>query len=182
MASGRTNFWKRRLGRRFKSSLGWDLPGQLSTCGSPVMAVRFSQVSRWRSPLRVRSGRRRALTYRLLCPRKQTCRTRPTDVSYVPTTDIAAEADWFRQSPQRQGAENRQPSLDGGAIALQLPVIRRLVQLGGPTRWTCDERAAVQPTETIVIVPFVPIEEVYGAVKPAVGGSGMLPCIVRMRL
>jgi hypothetical protein len=43
----------------------------------------------------------------------------------------------------------------------------------GPTRWTCDERSAVQPTETIVIVPVVPIDVLYGAVKPAVGGSGM---------
>src|SRR5262245_10428955 len=40
----------------------------------------------------------------------------------------------------------------------------------------------LQPTETMFIVPAVPIDEVYGAVKPAVGGSGMLPCIVRVML
>ena len=47
---------------------------------------------------------------------------------------------------------------------------------------TCDERSAVQPTETIVIVPVVPIDEVYGAVNPAVGGSGMFPCMVMVKL
>src|SRR5262245_36967463 len=39
-----------------------------------------------------------------------------------------------------------------------------------------------QSTETIVIVPVVPIEDVYGAVKPAVGGSGTLPCMVSVML
>jgi hypothetical protein len=58
------------------------------------------------------------------------------------------------------------------------------------TWWVSRPRSApvrrsapnVQPTETIVIVPVVPIDEVYGAVKPAVGGSGMLPCMVRVKL
>jgi hypothetical protein len=43
-------------------------------------------------------------------------------------------------------------------------------------------KSAVQPTETIVIVPVVPIDEVYGAVKPAVGGSGILPWMSRVKL
>jgi hypothetical protein len=45
-----------------------------------------------------------------------------------------------------------------------------------------DGQSTVQPTGTIVNVPVAPIDEVYGAVKPAEGGSGMSPSMLRVKL